>query len=318
MKIFAFSDLHNNFYALVEFNNYLKENYSLGDKVIFLGDVIGYLQPDIRIFNLLQGMVREFQMDLLMGNHDAAFFNHIGRTQLKVNPSPEIAKTLETNIAIKQQMDDLFPLFLKEGSLPVEFNERKLGFSHGGISDPLNDYYYPDFKFVDEHKLSFDPQTTYIFGHTHRPFVLERISNVFVNAGSIGLPRDQDFRLSFLEIKGEKVEIKRLVYPVTHTYNYNNALPEFVKNRVLFGGKSSFPGCKLLNFNDVDYDKIADRFSNCYFYQKAIYFWQNEEGYQLYKVRSCDRNQFLLRGSAFEVFLPEIEDVKRSISRGQV
>jgi predicted phosphodiesterase len=65
---------------------------------------------------------------------------------------------------------------------------RTLLLVHGSPTEPLDGYVYPD---TDLAPFADVPYDAVVMGHTHRPFVRSCGGKVFVNAGSIGLPRDR-------------------------------------------------------------------------------------------------------------------------------
>ena len=54
-------------------------------------------------------------------------------------------------------------------------------------------------------------------GHTHVQFNLQVGNVIVVNPGSVGLPRDGDPRAAFAIIEGNKIELKRVEYPIEQT-----------------------------------------------------------------------------------------------------
>jgi diadenosine tetraphosphatase ApaH/serine/threonine PP2A family protein phosphatase len=68
-------------------------------------------------------------------------------------------------------------------------------------------------------------------GHSHLQFNLRAGSTVVVNPGSVGNPRDGDPRAAYAIIEGNKIELKRVAYPVEETIARldASALPEKAK-----------------------------------------------------------------------------------------
>jgi diadenosine tetraphosphatase ApaH/serine/threonine PP2A family protein phosphatase len=68
-------------------------------------------------------------------------------------------------------------------------------------------------------------------GHTHQPYVLEVGNRLVINPGSVGQPRDGDPRASYAVIENNKVELKRIEYPVDQTIRLvrESSLPEQAK-----------------------------------------------------------------------------------------
>src|SRR5207247_9426411 len=74
-------------------------------------------------------------------------------------------------------------------------------------------------------------------GHTHHPYVLEVGNKLVINPGSVGQPRDGDPRAAYAIIENQRVELKRVEYPVEDTVRtvLESGLPEPAK-ALLAGG----------------------------------------------------------------------------------
>ena len=62
-------------------------------------------------------------------------------------------------------------------------------------------------------------------GHSHMQFNLQAGGVVVINPGSVGQPRDGDPRAAYAVIDGNKVELKRVAYPVEETIARVEASP---------------------------------------------------------------------------------------------
>jgi putative phosphoesterase len=80
-----------------------------------------------------------------------------------------------------------------------------------------------------------------IFGHTHKPYRKDLGGKVFINAGSVGKPKDGDARacVSLIEIEREavRVEFRRVEYDVDKTAAaiVEQGLPEYFAERLRRG-----------------------------------------------------------------------------------
>jgi diadenosine tetraphosphatase ApaH/serine/threonine PP2A family protein phosphatase len=72
-------------------------------------------------------------------------------------------------------------------------------------------------------------------GHTHHPYVLEVGGKLVINPGSVGQPRDGDPRASYAILEHEKIELKRVEYPLENTLRtiHECALPDGTKEMLL-------------------------------------------------------------------------------------
>jgi predicted phosphodiesterase len=101
---------------------------------------------------------------------------------------------------------------------------------HATPRDPLDEYALPDVNFWTRRLQNVDADVICV-GHTHQPYVLTVGDKLVINPGSIGLPRDGDPRASYAVIENNRVELKRLEYPVEATIRVLEAgpLPDLAK-----------------------------------------------------------------------------------------
>lgn len=275
-----FSDLHSNYYALRFFYDYLQK---LEDtKVFFLGDLVGYYDFDSRIIPLFNKMISEYNLELILGNHDAKFLNEFFNHSYKVNCTIPFNGRILRDPDMRRAIRELLQLSKLTEEVMI-FNKRTI-LSHGGISDPLNDYYYPDLKFLNNKSNKYEENVDYIFGHTHHCFLhSDANKNVrFINIGSLGMTRNKDLYGSFLEIDSNTTEIKRLPYNLDFQFDANLNLPNNIKNRIYFGGNSRFIEENLENFNSVETIKLNKIKFNIICFKKMIVI------YNIKILKTCD------------------------------
>jgi predicted phosphodiesterase len=173
MRIAFLSDVHGNAIAL---DTCLEHVGTLGvDATYFLGDAVGYL-PAAR------EVVDRLEVDGLLcqqGNHEQLL--------LSGGPPPEREGAYRLTEA-RRQLDA--ERLGRIASWPIRREldcGRKLLLVHGSPAAPLDGYVYPDTDLSTFGELPYD---AVVMGHTHRPFVREHRGKLFVNVGSVGLPRD--------------------------------------------------------------------------------------------------------------------------------
>lgn len=226
MRRAIISDVHGNLEAL---NTVLADIQSQNcDQIICLGDIIGYGPRPQECIDL----VRKFDACIL-GNHDlAALFEPEGfsnaaeqailwtRKQIESGDSPE---------ACYERLEFL-------SHLPRTRREGDLLFVHGSVRNPVNEYVFPEdvynrrkmeklFSMI--HKLCFQ-------GHTHVPGVFTsemtflrpdeidcryQIGNekAMINVGSVGQPRDGDWRSCYVILEEPWISFRRVEYAVDTT-----------------------------------------------------------------------------------------------------
>lgn len=218
MKYLVIGDIHSNLEA---FEAVLKKASEIGyDKIIFLGDIIGYgADPDECI------MLLKNRMDFgVIGNHDRALFD-----DKELPFFNEIAK--EAIMWTRNQLKKPhFFNFLK--SLPYSQTiEEGIIITHSSISAPEYWEYIlsPYEAQIEFESAEFDIM---LFGHTHIPGGFEYLRGQVItitdytihidparryilNPGSVGQPRDSDNRASFaiLDTDNKVFQIYRVHYP---------------------------------------------------------------------------------------------------------
>jgi predicted phosphodiesterase len=76
-----------------------------------------------------------------------------------------------------------------------------------------------------------------LFGHTHVPYEKRVAETLFVNAGSVGRPKDGDARAGYVILDSGEVEFRRLVYDVEAAAHAIRAsdLPDYYADELLVG-----------------------------------------------------------------------------------
>jgi predicted phosphodiesterase len=229
------SDIHGNLEALTAV---LADIATQGcERVICLGDIIGY-GP-----NPCECLDRVMQMyNCVLGNHDyGALIDPEGFSAAAEQAIFWTRKQLENGSdreAAKKRMEFL-------AKLPRTIIEDQLLLVHGSPRNPVNEYVFPEDIFNRrkmEKLFAMVPQ--YAFqGHTHTPGVFTmnmqflrpdelnyRFSlgeeKVMVNVGSVGQPRDGDWRSCYLVIEFPRIEFRRVEYDIDTTVNKIFAIQE--------------------------------------------------------------------------------------------
>ena len=167
------SDAHGNLAAYRRGVEVLRE---LGaEKLYFLGDAVGYI-PNLDVVNELA----RTDIFCISGNHEAILLDETySDKDNSVYMLHHIRKQLNSRLsAYLQSWPKIHELLLNCGPAMLV---------HGSPNDPVFGYVYPDTNLTQFDSLH---DTTVFMGNTHRPFVRWCDSNLFVNIGSCGLPRD--------------------------------------------------------------------------------------------------------------------------------
>lgn len=223
------SDIHANLGAL---KTVLADIDKRGVKEIFcLGDIVGYGPEPKGCLDL----IIDRKIASIMGNHDHAVFyeptnfntgaeraSYWTRQQLESEPDKEKRNRRWS--------------FL--GRLPVRLQMGDIMMVHGSPRRPVNEYIFPDNIYTNTAKITavFERVEHLCFvGHTHVPGVflddpdfysvdeldytypISPNERAIINVGSVGQPRDQDTRSSYVVVTPEKVEFVRVKYDIEET-----------------------------------------------------------------------------------------------------
>ena len=231
------SDIHSNFEALQAVLKDIKDQSGV-EKTYCLGDVIGYGPNPRECIDAIMGLPV-----VLLGNHDqGAMFDPEG-----FNPGAERAifwtrAQLESPGDNRVQREKRWE-FLAER--PRVHREDPYLFVHGSARNPLNEYMFPE-DIYNPRKMEriFVHVEKYCFqGHTHVPGIFteslqfyspEEISyeyqldgrKTMVNVGSVGQPRDGDWRACYVLLDGTTLRYRRVEYDIDTTVKKIYDIPD--------------------------------------------------------------------------------------------
>lgn len=207
------SDIHGNLEALLSVWEYIKYRRKKIDKVICLGDIVGYGADPGECIKLT-GAISDV---ILAGNHDFAVCE-----QTSIDNFNDYAK--EAVLWSRNTLDEDEIKFLK--NLPFTFREENTSFVHSSLYRPESWRYlsgpsdtYVDFQIMEDEIL--------FVGHTHVQLLfkdtgenvkilkpgeisLEADKRYIINPGSVGQPRDRDPRAAFMIYDSDKKYIQSL------------------------------------------------------------------------------------------------------------
>ena len=219
MRSAIFGDIHANLEA---FEVVLADAREQGcESFICLGDVVGYNANPRECLEIVQSL----ECPVVKGNHDSYVSSE--HSLVTFNPLAEVAIQWtrdQLNSSEKRWLSDL-PLIVEIRGFTVV---------HASLDEP-GDWNYV-LNQLDA-AASFSKQTTELcfFGHTHSPrayikdssivgvpfeqIIPERGKKYFVNPGSVGQPRDGDWRAAYVVFDEERrtINLRRLRYDLTTT-----------------------------------------------------------------------------------------------------
>jgi len=223
MKIAILSDIHGNLEALESvLIEVLKRKV---DKIICLGDLINYGPNPNEVIEIAK---KEFDI-IVMGNHDYVVIDE----NIIKNFSPVARSSMIWTLSILEEENKIFL-----SSLKLEESFKDIYIVHACPKYPLDWTYILN---VNDARIYFQYVDNFItlIGHTHIPaiyknkfsYIEQIIPNPFekyqldenyqymLNSGSVGQPRDGDYRASFaiFDLNNFTFEIIRVDYDVQKT-----------------------------------------------------------------------------------------------------
>jgi putative phosphoesterase len=217
MRILLLADLHANWPALQA----IKEPF---DACLVLGDLVDYaLEPTPCI-----EWVKQRATYAVRGNHDHGVAQSVkvqGKNGFKYLTGVTRQVTQERISADDRRFLGALPV-----SKRVTLDGVKFLMVHATPRDPLDEYSIADVDFWARRLVDVDAQVICV-GHTHHPYILEVGDKLVINPGSVGQPRDGDPRACYAIIENQRVELKRVEYPVESTVTtiLESSLPEPAK-----------------------------------------------------------------------------------------
>jgi len=240
-----FSDIHGNLEALQQV---LKDSHKRSvDRIICLGDLVGYGPHPNACIETVKNLRN---CRCLAGNHDVA-------TLWKTSPYGMSEAAKETILWTMEQLSTNNKRYLR--NLADRFDIGGMTFVHANPYNPKGWRYVTTRKYALR-SFAATPSRLIFIGHSHRPLVLtqhhwlkvtiERIQGSrdyslsdkqrkIINCGSVGQPRDNDPRASYLiyDSKKQKIHFHRVAYDVQKTVQAIKQanLPPVLEKRITNG-----------------------------------------------------------------------------------
>ena len=224
MKMVLLADVHSNLHAL---EAVLKEIDAITpEMVVCAGDIVGYGAFP----NECCSLVNERISKIVKGNHDCAV---VERDPSGANPfaARAILWTADMISGISRKFIEGLPLESR-----FEFAGKTYAMFHG--SPTSVDEYIFEYD-VDDELVQSAKGDVLVLGHTHVPLVKRLKSGLFVNPGSVGQPRDGEWRASFAVVDSATNEctIRRVAYDLNAAAEAirKACLPGILAERLFYG-----------------------------------------------------------------------------------
>ncbi|MCJ8331840.1 MAG: metallophosphoesterase family protein [Lentisphaeria bacterium] len=217
MKYAIFGDVHANLEALTRV---LEECEKLGvEKYLCIGDIVGYNADPSECLNLVRNLPLA---GVVMGNHD----EQASEDNELVGFNPQAAFAIEWT---RNQLTDEERDYLKKLRLSIQIG--KITIVHATLDSPRRWGYIFD-KHSAGASFSYQFSQLCFCGHSHVPLAFEKFGTIMggkyqnikvqpghkylVNVGSVGQPRDGDWRSAFVVYDTDEndIQLHRLEYDI--------------------------------------------------------------------------------------------------------
>jgi len=237
MKVAVLGDIHGNMEALQA--AYAAARAAGAEKMYHLGDLGGYAP----FVNDVVAFLTEQGIDGAQGNYDEAVANDQEHCGCKAEEPLQEEMAHRSFAWTKTHVSPASKAYLKglPGELTITVEGKKVRLFHA-TPKKNNLYWYEDRpeQFFREMAGKIDADVL-IYGHTHKPYWKEFEGKIFINAGSVGKPKDGDPRacVALIEITDRKVSVEflRVAYDVEKTAQaiVANGLPVYFAERLKEG-----------------------------------------------------------------------------------
>jgi putative phosphoesterase len=211
MKIAFFGDIHGNIEALKA--AYDASLNAGAEKIYHLGDLGGY-SPFV---NEVVEFLIEHKIDGVQGNYDETVAKDAEHCGCKYEDPVQEEMANRSFIWTKKHASPKTKEYLRRLPISIEFiaGGYRVMLFHATPSKN-NLYWYEDRpeKFFREMAAKVDADIL-VYGHTHKPYRRNIENKIFINAGSVGKPKDGDPRscVTIIDITADNVNVDFLRVP---------------------------------------------------------------------------------------------------------
>lgn len=211
MRIAIFSDIHGNMQAL---DAVLADIAVQSPDVIYcLGDLVGYgANP-----NDVTERIRREGFATVMGNYDDGVGFERDECGCAYREDAERERGQRSLEWTKARVTPENKAFLRSlaGELRFDADGKRILLVHGSPRK-MNEYLFEDRPLSSFQRLAAASNADLIvFGHTHKPYVKDVEGVTFLNVGSVGKPKDGDWRACYALVEDGAIRFRRVDYDVT-------------------------------------------------------------------------------------------------------
>jgi putative phosphoesterase len=210
MRIAIVSDIHGNLPALEAVLADLRAQKP--DAIYCLGDLVGYGATP----NEVTERLRRDGYPTVMGNYDEGVGFDREECGCAYREEAERERGQRSLEWTKARVTAENKAFLRAlpSEIRLEADGARILLVHGSPRR-INEYLFEDRPLSSFQRLAAaSAADVIVFGHTHKPYVKEVDGVTFVNAGSVGKPKDGDWRACYAMLDAARPEFRRVDYDV--------------------------------------------------------------------------------------------------------
>jgi len=210
MRVAIFSDIHGNVHALEAVLADVRAQSP--DAVYCLGDLVGYgANP-----NEVTERIRREGLPTVMGNYDDGVGFDRDECGCAYKEEAERERGQRSLEWTQARVTPENKAFLRTLEPAIRFNAReyRVLLVHGSPRK-MNEYLFEDRPLSSFERLAATSGADLIvFGHTHKPYVKQVGGVTFLNVGSVGKPKDGDWRACYAIVEDGTPSSRRVEYDV--------------------------------------------------------------------------------------------------------
>jgi putative phosphoesterase len=210
MRLAIFSDIHANLQALDAALADVRAQQP--DAIYCLGDLVGYgANP-----NEVTDRMRTSGIPTVMGNYDDGVGFERDECGCAYREEAERLRGERSLEWTKRRTTPENKAFLRtlHAEIRLEAADRRILLVHGSPRR-MNEYLFEDRPISSFQRLAASSRADLIvFGHTHKPYMKDVDGVRFLNAGSVGKPKDGDWRACYAIVDDGHATFRRVEYDV--------------------------------------------------------------------------------------------------------
>lgn len=226
-KLAFISDIHGNIEAFQSVLKDIEERSIELHDVYCLGDSVGYGPRPNEVIDLL----KEHNIQSILGNYDEAVAFYLPTCGCNINSESDKVKTKNSlNWAVENTNDENKEYIRNfEENLSLDVEGYRILLTHASPFS-ITDYVFEDDIEKQEQITEDLEEDIIIFGHTHFPYVKRVNNKLFINAGSVGRPKDGDNRACYCILElGDNIDVEFVRVP----YDFEKMAKEIEDSELL-------------------------------------------------------------------------------------